>query len=183
MILKIVTYSVVALGLLKLNFVNRAKIKQHFKMLNMLGTSEKITLTDADLNPMLKLDDEHIEELSYKKKTAIALQKSLMVTNIYIGLHTMLVLFLFYDIGNLNIHSILSIGLFIGATYLVYVISNFVFMYGMGNAARAIYLSPGHSVPGKSFFSFNPLYGYRYFFYSEQLDDRFGLFDNKKSDK
>ncbi len=174
---KIVVYSVCTLVLLMLNFVNRAKIRRNF---NLLGIEQIITLNDADLNPVLKLDDECAEKMSSRKKAAIELQKNIILTSIYIGLHTILVLALFYDISYLNIGSIISIGLFMGITYVVYVVSKFIFMYGLADAARAVTISPGHSVPGKSFFYFNPLFGYRYFAYSKQLDDRFGLLDNKE---
>lgn len=177
---KLIIYLMIVMPLLICNSFNKRKIK---KIFSSIDTNEKIQLNDADLMPILGADDEMPFNNTAFKNKFISLQKSLLTSSLLCGIHTCTVFILCYQLLNILIdqNTWLALIWMAGFAYIIHFVTKVIFMCDLEEVSKTIYLSPGHSVPGRSFFSFNPLYGYKYFAYSEQLDSKFGLFDNTKS--
>ena len=177
---KLIIYLMVVVPLLICNSFNKRKIKTIF---SSIDHNETIQLDDADLMPILSADNEKQSSNTETKNKFISLQKSLLTSSLLCGIHTCTVFMLCYQLLNLLLdqNAWLALIWMVGFAYVINFISKLIFMSGLNEISKTIYLSPGHSVPGKSFFSFNPLTGFKYFAFSEQLDNKFGLFDNARN--
>lgn len=180
---KLIVYLMIVVPLLACNLFNKKKIKCIF---SSIEAGETMQLDDSDLIPILAVDNEKQYINTETKNKFISLQKALLTSSLLCGIHTFIVCILSYKlflILLLDQNNLLFILWFFGFVYVIHFFSKVIFMLGLKNISQTIYLSPGHSVPGKSFFSFNPFTGFKYFMFSEQLDNIFGLFDNKNKRK
>lgn len=174
---KLILYAMLVVPLLVCNSSNKKKIKI---VLSSMGHDKTMQLDDADLIPILGADNEKQSKSTATKNQFINLQKLLLTSSLLGGIHTFTVFVLSYQLINMILaqNMLLAITWIVGFGYVINFISKIIFMSGLNKASNTIYFSPGHSVPGKSFFSLNPLTGAKYFSFSEQLDDKLGLFDN-----
>lgn len=179
----VILYTLSLAILLTINAFNKRKIK---KIHADIGSEQSITLNDGDLIPILRHDDESEYIITKQKLKFIALQKKLILSSMLAGVHTLLVVFLsMFIMLNLRAEltpldwSLVDWLLFATFIFAANLFSKLIFLYDLTKIGKSIYLDPGHSTKGKSFFYFNPMFGYKYFAYNEQLDNLFGLSNNK----
>lgn len=172
--------------LMSLSRINHKKILVLLRNISDINDLRNIYLTDADIMPILGVDDpKHIKK-SNMHNIAIALNNAIIIGKLLAGVNTTIIASFCWGLFASKISSVATniffwgaIALFFIAIACLHLISKWIFVADL-YLERYLNVSDGHSVAGKSFFYFNPLFGYRYFYFSKQLDEKFGLFENKK---